>query len=190
MISYIKGRIVFTEESSVSVLASSVGWDINVYSSIDYQVGEEYEFFIYMHQTDKSSSLWGFKSLDELKFFKLLLQVSGVGPRTASSLLWEKGIKTIVGAINSSDFKTLKTKGLGDKVSQKIILELKDKIPESYDYDDSDNLTYASLEGAIEALKSLGYSTSDISKTINSVGRDNLKDLNESEVIKLLLKSI
>ncbi len=190
MISYIKGSILFTDESSVCILANNIGWDINVYSSIDYQLGSEYEMFVYTHQTEKSTSYWGLKSLEELNFFKMLITVSGVGPKTASTLIGEKGISNICNYINSGDFKSLKVKGLGETVSQKIILELKNKIPKSYINTGSDIPKSEALDNAMEALRTLGYSTSDISTSVIKIKDLDISKLNESELLKELLKSI
>src|SRR5947209_2889153 len=105
MISYIKGKVLNKQDNTLVVLANNVGWSINTYNADQFELGQEIEMYLHMHLREDDVSLWGFRSFDELNVFKLLLTVSGVGPRIALTLLEEKGIQDIVYSITTGNFE-------------------------------------------------------------------------------------
>ncbi len=184
MISYVKGEVLFSDAESICLYSNGVGWNINVADSSSYTNGEVYSVFCYTHYTQDQTSLWGLKTLEELRFFKKLLAVSGVGPRTASSLIYTKGIESICSAINEGDVSMLKVKGLGEKTIQKIIIELKGKI----DLKAPAHIVLNSKsKDILDALISLGYSKNDVLEFITSKS-SIINEMSEKDIIKEFLK--
>lgn len=197
MISYIKGTILTISDNSISILngnmAFAVNLPINKVSSVILNEGQEIEIYTQMTVRENDISLWGFLDSDSQKMFNTLMDVSGVGPRTAQNMVFEIGVESIVNAINLGDAGKLKVSGVGLKTSQKIILELKSKINDRFKtikgstHEKVTNLT-SNAQEAVDALVSLGYKEQD---ALNA-----LKDLDMSEsdttqdIIKKVLKRI
>ena len=183
MISYIQGEVIFSDADSICIFANGVGWTVNVPDSLIYTIGESYSVFCYTHQTQDQISLWGVKTIEELKFFKKLVGISGVGPRTASTLISSKGLDAIVSSVEAGDVAALKVKGLGEKTLQKIIIELKGNL----DLSKQVNLPLSSKANDIlEALTNLGYSKNDVTNFL--AGKD-LTTIDEKSIIKEFLKN-
>jgi Holliday junction DNA helicase RuvA len=124
--------------------------------------------------------LYGFLSEEELSFFEMLISISGIGPKTALNVLSVSSVSALKKAISTSDVSHLvKVSGIGKKIADKIVLELKDKVEGS----DENGPTLREEVDAIEALKALGYSQKE--------AREALKEASgktTSERIKEALK--
>jgi holliday junction DNA helicase RuvA len=199
MISFLKGEVKFKTDNTACVLANGVGWDINMSHSENIEVGDSIEVYVHTHYRESEISLWGFYSEKELEIFKLLISVSGVGPRTGQVILREKGIEQISYAIHTNDADMLKVSGVGVKTAQKIILELKGKIPYIYSsdtYNTSNEMPQNNkLKGIFEdlytALTALGYTHLDVNNFINKA-KIEYKDTSYTteDLIKIFLKSL
>jgi Holliday junction DNA helicase RuvA len=140
--------------------------------------------YIHDHVGEDKRDLYGFKSLEQLEIFELLLGVSGLGPKIALTILSAMNKSEIEKTIESSDVKSFqKIKGIGQKMAMKIILELKSKLDlVELDHLKNGKRTDTEVE---EVLISLGYKKKEIGKIIDSIPVD-VKDL-ESR-IKYALK--
>lgn len=156
MIGYLKGTIIHSDLKSVVLDVNGVGYKIFTGAGmIDGQKSKPAEFWTYLAVRENALDLYGFKTKEELDFFELLLTVSGIGPKSAMTILSVASVKTIKQAISTNDSSRLvKVSGVGKKNAEKIVLELQDKIGD-YTHDGSAD---SGDEDAIEALKSLGYS--------------------------------
>lgn len=201
MIEYIEGTIIKIHSDSIVVLtAAGIGFNVfvtrNVFKEVN-TIGHEIYLNTYMQVKEDGMTLYGFLDDAELDMFKSLISVSGVGPKYAISILSTLTVSDLAFAIISEDIKTISTaQGVGKKLAEKIIVELKDKIDTSaYSSDDSfDDAVqgYESgddmLKDAAEALTSLGYSATQSYKAVRKVpadAYDNIEDL-----IKQALKRI
>lgn len=130
MISSLKGRVSRLWGNFVEIEVGGVGYEIQLsVRSIEFQVGDEIKLFIYMAVSENEIRLFGFKTVEDLDLFKLLVTVSGVGPKTASIILGEKQSVEIIKAIGEADVDFFKNiKGIGLKTAQRIIVDLKSKI--------------------------------------------------------------
>ncbi len=190
MISYIKGEIQYVDDNSVSVLANSIGWSIHVFIPEQYSIGQIIEFYVYTHFRESEISLWGFKTSEELKCFKMLISVSGVGPRTGQTLVGDKGVDQVCYAIVNNDTNTLKVPGVGLKTAQRIIIELKNKV-KNINYNANGDLgpdinedNYSDL---YDALTTLGYKYNDIKSFVSKLEKET--ELTTEELIKMFLRS-
>lgn len=130
MIGYISGKILEISESMVLVLTSTGIWyeiGINEISFASLATREEVELYIYHHITEGGQSLFGFETLEEKQLFTELIKISGVGGKVAQQIL-SLGKDRLISAVQQDDKKTIESiKGIGKKMAEKIVLELKDK---------------------------------------------------------------
>lgn len=160
MIARIEGNIVHITEKFLIIDVSGVGYKIHVTTEAlsSSEIGEHSSFWIHTAVRENSIDLYGFKTIDEMSFFELLLGVSGIGPKSALSVLMVAPIDTLKRAISTGDTGYLnKVSGIGKKTAEKIIIELRDKLK---DYK-NESYTPESMRDEsdiLEALKSLGYS--------------------------------
>ena len=183
MISTLKGKVLLKENSYIVLEVGGVGYKIFV-GSWAFSLAEGQELFVYTHLSvkERSFELFAFQDLLSLKLFELLLTVNGVGPKAAMSILEKSSPASLKKAVSTEDDSELTTvSGIGKKVAQKIIVELKNKIDKIGDIETSTETNF-SLE-VFETLRSLGFPTSQIREVL-----PKLKGSNASEQIKEALK--
>jgi len=195
MIAFVRGSVAKINSDSVFLDHDGLGFRIYMNSRDLSQISlhEEILVYTYMQVREDAMALFGFLKEDELEVFKLLINVSGVGPKIGLNVLSMYTVSDINFAILSDDDKTLsKVSGLGAKTAKKIILELKDKIDieSTVSFDDTDTSDFVSdsKSEAIEALTALGYSASEALKAMSNI--ENAKELDVEELIKLSLKNL
>jgi Holliday junction DNA helicase RuvA len=189
MIGYLKGTILKKNGKSIILDTGGVGYVINVPAPTADKCFENdaAEFYIHTKVREDDLSLFGFETFEELEFFKTLINVNGVGPKTALEILSLNPDKTKA-AILSGDVAFLcKIPGIGKKTAERIIVELKNKI----EWADTLRL-HANLEEnvnneAIEALLGLGYQRFEIIKVLNKLPETVKKT---EEIITYFLKNI
>ena len=145
---------------------------VNVVAYADLSIGQEVEFYLYHHVREDMEDLYGFKNFAELEFFKLLLSVSGVGPKSALGILGMASVEDIKESIGHGDPSLLtKVSGIGKKTAERIVLELRSKI--DYLASLKDGAAGMSVSGdEIDALMSLGYSLQQAREALKNVGTD------------------
>ena len=196
MIASLHGKLIYTDNSQVVVECAGVGFKCAVTKNTLYnlpQKNDEVFLHTYMVVREDAMDLYGFADLDELEAFKLITSVSGVGPKIGLALLSEFSASQLTLYIASNDPKALTAaSGVGIKLSQRIVLELKDKIG-SLSIDDTldikavGNATVNSnSKEAVAALVALGYTQSEASL---AVGRQD-QSLSTEELIKAALKTL
>lgn len=168
MIRFLKGTVHSTQDRTLILLVNGVGYEVYAPSAILAENDEELELFIHSHIREDAFTLYGFRTQRELEFFEMLLGINGVGPKMAITLL-DLPIETIQHAVLSKDVATLtQTPGVGKKIAERIILELKNKVdqlPEG-----SSPRTHQSIHPDVfDALESLGYKRSHIQKVLMDV---------------------
>lgn len=130
MIAYIEGKILDISDTQVLIVPNSgIGYEIGI-SPITYAnlaTKEDISLYIYHHITEWGQSLFGFESLEEKSLFTELLKISGVGGKVALQVL-SLGKNRLIEAVQQEDKATIESiKGIGKKMAEKILLELKDK---------------------------------------------------------------
>lgn len=175
MIYHLAGKVIFVGERFIVLDVSGVGYKLNV--TLDSlrdaakSRGETASFWTHLAVKEDALDLYGFKKKTELEFFELLINVPGVGPRTALAVLNIASPDSIKSAISSGDATYLtKVSGIGRKTAEKIILELRDKFSSS-----KDGVWQTSLKeesDAIEALEALGYSVREAREAIKKVPKE------------------
>ena len=170
MIARIEGIIVHITEKFVIIDVGGVGYKLYITpESINLVVlGEHSIFWVHTAVRENSLDLYGFKNTNEMSFYELLLDVSGIGPRSALSILGIAPIETLKRAIATGDTAYLnKVSGIGKKTAEKIIIELRDKLKE-YNTEGEPGLLRDEND-ILEALKSLGYSQNEAREALKQV---------------------
>jgi len=197
MIATLNGKLILKELNYVVVECGRVGLKCfvtqNTHASIG-NIGDTVFLYTYLAVREDALDLYGFSDSGELEVFKLITSVSGVGSKMGLAILSEFTPDKILLSIASGDAKTLTAaSGVGNKIAQRIVLELKDKVGSistvntTFDVKSIGNATVntASKE-AIEALVSLGYTQSEASLAVGKLNQT----LDTNELIKQALKSL
>ncbi len=198
MIYSLEGILELSEPSMAVVNCGGVGYAVrttfNTISKLA-KVGERVKVYTYMSVREDAVELFGFHDTNELSCFKQLISVSGVGPKAALSILSEMTPESFALAVVSSDSKALtKAQGIGLKIAQRIVLELKDKMAKSeisagesvIPVTMSAHTTTTTASEAITALVVLGYTNSEATKAVSSLD----PSLPVEELIKQALKKL
>lgn len=182
MYAYIKGEIVSIEPSHVVIENNGIGYLIIVANPYLHKLNEISKIYTHHYVREDINNLYGFLNIESKNLFLKLISVSGIGPKTALSILASNDISGIINAIEADDYKYLtKFPGIGPKTAQQIILDLKGKL-----VIDNSIITNQNVEDATLALISLGYSKA----TINKVVKDLDVSLTTEEIIKIALKKL
>jgi len=169
VISSIKGEILYTGGDFLEVLCGNTGYRVHCPARIigACSVGEIAELFTHLHVREDAHTLYGFQTRKERDFFETLLRVSGIGPKTALSVLSAAPLETIQRAIASGDPSLLpRVSGIGPKIAQRIVMELKDKM-EDFASDDGGALRESG--DVIDALVGLGYSRYQAQQVLQTI---------------------
>ena len=197
MFYYIKGPLTYSEANCAVVEAGGVGYRMTVtHTTHDAlpSINTTVKLFTYLSVREDGVELFGFADMQELNCFRQLISVSGVGPKAATAILSDMTTEQFALTVASGDSKSLtRTKGIGTKTAQRIVLELKDKISSesvsgtsaSSDYSGGAVNTGGSALGeAMEALMVLGYSQGEIAPILRKLD----PALDTQELIKETLR--
>ena len=184
MIAYLKGEVVEIEEEKLILECGDIGYNISMpASALDgtLRPGQEVKIHTHLHVREDAMQLYGFLTRDDLKMFRMLLGVSGIGPKAALGILSGLSADELRFAVLSDDIKTIsRAPGVGKKTAQKMILELKDKLDLQEAFDtktmhvqeasqaETGDLVDAKKE-AVQALTALGYSGSEALRAVKQV---------------------
>ena len=172
MISHIKGRIIHRNDKFLVVEANNIGYKVYGTNELITKAREEAEIEIwtYLAVRENALDLYGFADKKELDFFELLITISGVGPKTALGILNAATVDSLRTAISTNETAHLtKVSGLGKKMADKIVLELKGKLG------DYEEINFGQKEeiDALEALKSLGYSHRESREALQEIDKSH-----------------
>ncbi|MCI8485194.1 MAG: Holliday junction branch migration protein RuvA [Lachnospiraceae bacterium] len=200
MYSYLKGELVEILEDAIVVEVNDIGYHIHIPASmIDYftGIGQKVKIYTYLHVKEDLMELYGFRTRDDLNIFKLLLGVSGIGPKGALAVLTVMTPDDLRFAVLGEDVKAIaKAPGIGNKTAQRLILELKDKLKLEDAFEKKTahvaEEQAGSLSGvkseAVQALTALGYGTSESLKAVNSLELSS--DITVEDLLKAALKQM
>lgn len=190
----ISGKVVHIDDEFAVISVNGIGFKCNSTSTTlkALTIGVDTTVYTYLHVKEDLLDLFGFADQHELEAFKMLISVSGVGPKVAIAILSELTPDILSLSIASSDAKTLtRAPGVGAKLAQRIILELKDKLGGIKLSDSSFNNPGLSIGNdnqseAISGLVALGYSQSQAAEAVSRLD----KDMSVEEMIKKALRML
>lgn len=179
MIYYVSGNVSILEPGLAVIDCGGVGYGcrISAYTSAQLKLNTTARLFVTESIREDAHDLYGFSSKEEQRCFELLTAINGVGPKAALSILSAGGPQNFTLAVMTGDEKMLvAAQGVGKKLAQRIILELKDKVSgSSMELDFSTGVPAAVPQGsgnlalATAALQELGYSPSEINAALKGV---------------------
>lgn len=199
MIAYIKGNLADIMQDSIVIDVSGIGWQVFVPGQVLDRLpamGEPVKIHTWLQVREDAMTLFGFLTKDDLRIFKLLIGVNGIGPKNALAILSVMNTDDLRFAILGDDAKAIaKTPGVGTKTAQRLILELKDKIS----LEDAFEQKMAHLQEAqsdasgvkaeaVMALTALGYSSSEALKALNGIAVT--EDMEVETLLKQALKNM
>lgn len=197
MYSFFKGIVAEKMSDRVILEVNNIGYEIYMpESDIDtLNIEQEVKIYTYLHVREDEMKLFGFLTEEELKFFKKLISVSGVGPKAATTIISNIPVIDMCVAIATENLYVLKKiPGIGPKMAQKIILELKDKVLKDKDInldnkklESGSNMKNKNIEEAITALEALGFSYKSVEQVIIDLG---IKDEDVEEIIVKVLNKM
>jgi Holliday junction DNA helicase RuvA len=189
MIAKLKGTIDFMRDSYAVVDVNGVGYKVflSAYSFGKIAGKTSVEIFTHTYVREDILALYGFLNLEELEMFELLISISGIGPKAAMGILSIADPKTIKMAVINEDPAILtKVSGVGKKIAQRVILELKNKI-EDMSTSQSEREEVISDSDSLEALVALGYSITQAREALKLVPKE-ISDV--SERVKTAMKNM
>ncbi len=195
MIYYIKGELKEAGTDFAVVENHGIGYLIRVPAAVIAKlpaVGSEIQIFTYLYVREDILDLYGFLNRDDVNIFRLLLGVSGIGPKGALAILSTISADELRFAVLAGDAKTIaKAPGIGNKTAQKMVIELKDKLKleevfeQKIANEEKSSLGQAAeiQNEAVQALTALGYSPTDALRAVRAV------TVTEEMTVEALLKA-
>ena len=197
MFHHIEGIVSELDQNLAVIDCSGVGFALNttVNTLSRISVGKRAKLYVFDYVKEDCFELYGFFSKSEKRCFEMLLTVSGVGPKAAMSILSAVTPETLALAIMSGDEKALTSaQGVGKKIAQRVILELKDKMAKQADMPQftppaavSAHENGSALNDAVAALSVLGYGTVEINAALKAV---DVSGLTAEDIIKAVLRQM
>ena len=182
MFDFIRGRVQRIVAKNIVLENNNIGYIIHTANPYSYKEGEDVCVYIYTYIREDIFDLYGFKSIEERDLFIKLISVKGIGPKGALAIIARGNVDELQEAMMKGDSKYLQRfPGIGPKASGQIILDLRGKLV-------SVEVSNPKLENVKEALKSLGYSNSELKK-LDKFLLDNI-DLPIETLIKMALKKM
>lgn len=179
MIEYIVGKISQKDLKQITLEFKGIGVNIYINKINSFEIGKEYKIYCYLKIYEDEISIYGFTTLKEKRVFLKLLDLQGIGPKTALSILKNVYFENLISYIKNKNLNELtKISGIGSKASYFI-----NELYKKFDCFKLENIRY---DATFKALRSLGYSESLILDAINKL-EDNL---NEQFAFKTALRII
>lgn len=197
MFYYLNGEITMMEGNLAVVDCAGVGFACRTtsYTLSKLRVGQTAKLFTYCNIREDAFDIYGFSTRDELRCFELLLGVTGVGPKAAIAILSATSPERFMLAIMTQDEKALTAaQGVGKKLAQRIILELKDKLGAVTEVDFSDGASAVSIPTAGSnlalaqaALAELGYNQNEIGAALKGIKTEGMST---EEIVRQCLRAM
>ena len=175
MIAQLKGVVAEIIGNSVILFVSGVGYKIYTTAEVIKKIRKlkDKEIILKTHLAVRETSLdiYGFLDSEELRFFEMLISISGIGPKSAIAILNVVDTETLKKAISSGESSYLiKVSGIGKKNAEKIIIELRDKLGTTENLKDTEALT-GEID-TLEALQTLGYSQKEAREAMKKIEKN------------------
>ena len=190
------GKVLHTGLSYIVIECGGVGFKVQTSNNTLFDISGEKTATVYTHLNVREDALdlFGFSTESELEWFRMLISVNGVGPKAALAILSQLPTDKLALAITAGDTKAItKAPGIGPKIANRIILDLKDKVGKSFSEGtvfSADDVAVAkatsssNMSEAIAALTMLGYSQSDAASAVSKID----PDLRTEDIIRQALK--
>lgn len=184
MYATIKGTVTSIKPNHIVIENQGIGYLVLSPYPYQYHIGDEVQCFTHHYVRDDINALYGFSTYESKELFLKLIGVSGIGPKSALSILASPNVDETMYAIESGNVKFLtKFPGIGKKSAQQIILDLKGKL-----VNEDDQLFPSQEDDATQALLALGYSKTEVRKTLKKIDPDQAVETIIKKALQLLIK--
>lgn len=188
MIAFLKGDIVEINVDYILIDVNGVGYQVYVGKPQDFTYGQAL-VYTYYHVREDGISLFGFKTKQEQNLFLRLINVSGIGPKTANGILGATTVNSLITAIELGNIAFLKKlPAIGPKAAQQIILDLKGKLVADESANKPSVKKSEQYSDVYDALRQFGFKVTEIDNVINKV--ENIQDKATAVIIKDCLKML
>ena len=193
MIGYLHGKIISKKPTKLLIDVNGVGYIVNISISTFEKIAdkEEASLFTYLSVRESAMDLFGFYTMAEKEMFELLIGVSGIGPKSAQSILSGIQIEDLKDALKSGNVSRLiSIPGIGRKTAERMVIELRDKVESVVEIIDGVSFSKSSVPSdAIAALVNLGYNQKVAERMVRAIS-DKTPDISIEELIKEALVNL
>ena len=187
MIGYLHGKIISKKPTKLLIDVNGVGYIVNISISTFEKLAdkEETSLYTYLSVRESAMDLFGFYTMAEKEMFELLIGVSGIGPKSAQTILSGIQIEDLKDALKSGNVSRLiSIPGIGRKTAERMVIELRDKVESVVEIIDGVSFAKSSVPSdAIAALVNLGYNQKVAERMIRAIS-DKTPDISIEELIK------
>ncbi len=199
MFHYLSGVVAELYPNLAVIDCGGVGFEVNTssYTLSQLKAGEKAKLYTYVHIREDSFEIYGFSGKSEKRCFEMLLGVSGVGPKAALSILSVNTPESLIMSIVSGNERAITAAaGVGKKIAQRVILELKDKVSKEMNGSVPEMPSFAAapsgnaapaVNDALAGLTVLGYSSAEIAPVLKRI---DTRDMTAEQIIKTVLKQM
>lgn len=197
----ITGRVVHTDATSVAVDCGGVAFNCSATANTLRNIGaigDTVTLYTYLNVREDALDMFGFYDKDELDCFKLLINVTGVGPKVALAILSQLTPNRLAVCVASGDIKSITAaQGVGAKIAQRVVLELKDKLKSYISSENREELAAINAaassnagEEAVDALVMLGYTKTEAASAVGRLDQSLPSDELIKQALRLISKNI
>lgn len=199
MIALISGKIVYKGISHVIVDVQGVGYRVFIPLTTFYELpeaGQTITLHVHTNVKQDAINLFGFYTVQERDLFQLMISVSGIGPKMSMNILSGISAQELLRAISGGNVgKLVNIPGVGKKMAERLILELKEKVikkmmMEKSPADDQNQISEIIMEDALSALVNLGYKSNVARDALDKVLRSSEEELGMDQLLKKTLKNL
>ena len=188
MIASLKGKLESLGSDGAVIDVGGIGFRVYMSTSTLTTlgaIGREVKLYTHLHLREDNATLYGFASTEELELFRVLIGITGLGPRLALAILSAMDIESLTAAIATGNADLLTgIPGIGKKMANRLVLELKDKLGAGWAIAPAAQMAQENAD-VLAALTSLGYSVSEATRAVASLPREQERSLEDK--VKLVL---
>lgn len=185
MYAYLIGKVMEIEDDNLVLEVGNIGYNVRVPASVAAKlppIGGEVKIYTYTSVREDAMQLFGFLTKDDLRMYRMLINVNGIGPKGGLAILSAMSADELRMAVAAQDARAIaRAPGIGSKTAQRILLDLKDKISLSEVFEPKGEMPAAQTgpldqarTEAVEALTALGYPASDALRAVKAVEQENM----------------
>ncbi len=194
MISYLRGHFRGVDEDRVILEVQGIGYEVAVPSTVLQKLpknGEELELYTHLYVREDALQLYGFSTPQERAMFRVLITARGIGPRVALTILDKFPGDSLAAVLERGEVDSLlKVPGVGKKTAQRLILELKGKLPESFFNDEEKTVEEQVDSEVVQALLALGYSRQESLNVLRKIQQRSGVEASTEDVLRLALREL
>ncbi|HHW28302.1 MAG TPA: Holliday junction branch migration protein RuvA [Syntrophomonadaceae bacterium] len=194
MISYLRGHFRGVDEDRVILEVQGIGYEVAVPSTVLQKLpknGEELELYTHLYVREDALQLYGFSTPQERAMFRVLITARGIGPRVALTILDKFPGDSLAAVLERGEVDSLlKVPGVGKKTAQRLILELKGKLPESFFNDEEKTVEEQVDSEVVQALLALGYSRQESLDVLRKIQPRSAEETSTEAVLRLALREL